>query len=385
MNDVQSVIKAISEERNIDRDRVEIALRIAFIKTAKQVINWKSKFDIDFSESNPVIYEIFIVVGNNYNGKDPRNRIEGAIKLDDAIYKFQDEEIVVGDEIQVPHDLIKFGRNAADNLYKNIDKSIEEFKGNSMYFGFKERIGEKVKGKVVHVDEEETTILDINDVEDIKAVIKKRDRIKGEKFKVGQFVTAVIKYVKVDKEDNTINLELSRTNIKYLESLLHLSVPEVKDGLVNIDGIARIPGDRAKVALSSNSPKVDAISAVIGARGTRINSVSREVNNEIIDCINYSPIPEVFIRNSLSPATVESIKLANEMDENDAPLKVAYITIDKTERGKAIGRSGVNLRLAKMITGYDIRLLTSGSDESASQMKFEKKASADEVLGALFN
>jgi len=384
MEDIQSVINAISKERGIDRDRVDIALRLAFVKTAKEIINWHSKFDVDFSEKSPTIYEIFTVVGNHHNFRNPRTMIEGAIRLDEAKDKFRDEDIQIGDEIQVPHDLAKFGRNGSVTLYKNIEKSIEEFKGNSMYFGYKERIGEKINAKVVHVDDEETTILDIND-EDVKAVIKRRDRIKGEKHKVGDWVSAVIKYVKVDRDDKKITLELSRTNIKYLEALFHLSVPEVKDGIVTINGIARIPGERAKVSVTSNNPRVDAISAVIGAKGSRINSVSKEIHNEVIDCINYSSIPEAYLKNSLSPATVESIKLTDEKDEDGNNIKVAYVTIDKKERGKAIGRAGVNLKLAKMLTGYDIRLLTSENSKNDLVQTVEKKVSADEALGALFS
>ena len=383
MENIHSVIDAISKERGIDKDRVEIALRLSFLKTAKEVINWKSKFDIDLSETNPILYEIFTVVSNNYNFKGyNKSSFEGMIRLDEAIERFSDEGIVVGDELQIPHDLAKFGRNASVTLYKNIEKTMEEFKGNSMYFGFKDRIGEKIYAKVVHIDEEETTILDINDI-DVKAVIKRRDRIKGEFYAVGDWVSAVIKYVKVDKEDRKITLELSRTNIKYLATLFSLAVPEVKDGLVIINGIARIPGERAKVSVTSNNPRIDPISAMIGAKGSRINSVSKEVHNEVIDCINYSEIPEVYLRNSLSPATVEAIKLTDEVDENGEKIKVAYVSIDKKERGKAIGKAGVNLKLAKMLTGFDIRLLT--NNKTDEEIQEEKQASANEVLGALFN
>jgi N utilization substance protein A len=381
MENIESVIDAISTDRGIDKERVELALRLAFIKTGKDVINWRSKFDVDFSSGEANLYEILTVVGNGYryNAKDAKNRVEGAIRLNEAIEKFEDSELQVGDEIKIPHDLSKFGRYGADALSKNIERQIDEFKGNSLYFRYKNRIGEKIQAKVVHVDSDETTILDIND-EDVKAVIKRRDRIKGEKYQVGEWISAVIKYIKIDKEVNKLTVELSRTNIKYLESLFHLAVPEIKDGLVNLNAIARIPGDRAKIAVSSNNPKVDPISAVIGAKGSRVNSVSSEVKNEVIDCVNYSPIPEVFIKNSLSPATVENIKLTIEEDEEGAPIQVAYVNIDKTERGKAIGRGGVNLRLARMLTGYDIRLLTVGDDDNTP----EKSASADEVLGALF-
>jgi len=381
MENIRNVIYAISQERGMEQERVELALKFAFIRTGKEIINWRAKFDIDFSEKEPVLYEILTVVGNNYNynPKNGKKRIEGAIRLEDAIERFEDEDIQIGDEIRIPHNLADFGRNASETLYRNIEKQIEEFKGNSLYFKYKNRIGKKVSGKVVHIDSDETTILDIND-EDVKAIIKRRDRIKGEKYQIGEWISAVIKYITIDRDVNKLTVELSRTNIKYLEALFTLAVPEVKDGVVVINGIARIPGERAKVAVSSNNPRIDPISAVIGAKGNRINSVSAEVNNEIIDCINYSPISEIYIRNALSPATVDDIKITTEENEDSKPIKVAYVTIDKSERGKAIGRNGINLRLAKMLTGYDIRLLTSEEEKPV-----EKNVSAEEALGALFN
>jgi N utilization substance protein A len=397
MEDIQNVIDAISKERGIEKERVELALKRAFEHTAKQIIDQNSAFRVDFSTNSPIVYEIFRVFGNGFKAKKERefdnrrdskkreNRIlYKPIRLDDAIKQFPDqsEKIRIGDELELVHDFAKFKRNGHGVLYKNIEKNLEEFKGNSLYFSYKSKIGEKISGKVIHIDETETTIIDIND-EDVKAVIRKRDRIKGESYKIGQWISAVVKYVKIEKEDSKINLELSRTSPKYLEALFSLSVPEVKDGVVNIHSIARIPGERAKVAVSSNNPKVDAISAVIGSKGSRVNSVSAEVHGEAIDCISYNYNPEQFVKNSLSPAVVESVKLTDEDDEDGYLIKVAYVSLVKEERGKAIGKNGVNLKLAKMLTGFDIRLLIV---EGSSSTEFTpRKQSADKVLGALFS
>jgi N utilization substance protein A len=383
--DVNSIISAISKDRGLPKDRVEQALKSAFIKTAKDVINRRSKFDVDFSEETPVVYEILTVVSDSYKySKD--NEIEGAIKISEVEDRFPDEDdIKIGDELQIPYDLSSFGRNASESLYVNIEKSIEETRGNSLYFEYKGKIGEKIRGKVIHIDKDENTIIDV-DSRDIRAIIRRRDRIKGEKFRVGNEVTAVIKYVKIERDDSKITLELSRTNLKFLESLFKLAVPELEDGVITIEGSARIPGERAKVAVRSMSPRVDAISAMIGTKGGRINSVSRELNGEVIDVINFSSIPEVYIKNALSPASVGTIKIGETEDENGEKFETAYVLIDKSERGKAIGRAGVNLRLAKMLTGYEIRLLTNdnGDVKKSGTDREEKKLSADDVLGALF-
>ncbi len=377
--DIGAIIKKISEDKGVERDRIELAIKSAFIKTAREIINDRAKFEIDFSDNTATVYEVVPVVS------DQKKFGEG-IKLSEAKERFPDEDIKVGDELQIPHDLSKFGRKGSEALYAYIEKSIEETKGNSLYFKYKDLIGQKIKGRVIFIDKEENTILDIEN-RDIQAIIKRRDRIKGEILRIGSEISAAIKYVKIDKYDNKITLELSRTNLKFLQSLFAISVPELADGVISIEGSARIPGERAKVAVKSSNPKVDAISAMIGTKGARINSVSRELNGEIIDIIGYSAIPEIYIKNALSPATVGAIKIGETETAEGEKLETAYVMINRSERGKAIGKSGINLRLAKMLTGYEIRLLTIDDKQqpfSDVPKKEEKNLSADDVLGALF-
>ncbi len=390
MENIEAIINSISKERQIDKEMVASAIRWAFVQTARKIISNYARFDIDFTNKDAMINEVYVVVENNSNSKEEskehkEKRVEGAIYLDYARRKFDDENIQVGDEIRIPHNLSSFGRNGSEILYKEIEEEIERAKSKSLYFKYKDRIGEKIRGKVIHVDEEETTIVDIDEGEDIKAILKRKDRIKGEEFKVGNVLSAIIKRVEIDKDVNKVNLELSRTHLKYLEALLYLEVPEIQDGTVMINGLARIPGNRAKVAVTSNNPKIDPISAVIGAKGNRINAISREINNEIIDCINYSSNPKVYIKNALSPATIKSIKMKQENLKNGKTIMVAYAVLDNEERGRAIGKGGANLKLAKMLTGFEIRLLTSETDNEQSYQKEENNKSVAETLGALFN
>jgi N utilization substance protein A len=376
--DIKSVIEQISESKGIKADRVLDALKLAFIRTARDIIGKDKKFSIEFSNNTPVVYEILTVVPNH------RKRLnDGEIKLEDAILKFDEEEMIVeGDELQIQHDLSQFGRYASENLYANIERTIEETKGFSLYFEYKEKIGQKIRGRVINIDRHDNTIIDIEN-RDVRVLLKRKDRIKGESFKVGDEVSGVIKYVVIDKEDNKLTLEVSRTHPKFLDALFTLAVPEIADKVVTIEGIARIPGDRAKVAVKSINPRVDAISTMIGAKGVRVNSVSKELNGEIIDVINFSSIPEVYIKNSLSPAEVLGIKIGETKDGEGNKLEVAYVSIEQSERGKAIGRNGANLRLAKMLTGLEIRILTSDT-KAGKVIESEKKQSVDDVLGSLF-
>jgi N utilization substance protein A len=376
--DIKSVIDAISENKNIDKKRVEDALRLAFIRTAREVLGKDKRFSIELSGTTPAVYEVLTIVGNN-----TKRLQDGEIRLQDAIDKFSVEDIEEGDEYQISHDLNNYGRYALENLYANIERTLEETKGYSLYFEFKNRIGEKIKGKVSDIDENGNTIIDIDNL-DVRVLLKKKDRIKGERFRVGDTVASVIKYVTIDS-DNKLTVDVSRTHPKFLHSLFKVAVPEIADGVVTIEGISRIPGDRSKVAVRSSNPRVDAISAIIGTKGVRINSVSRELNGEIIDVINYSQIKEVYIKNSLSPAQIQNVKIGETEDIEGNKVEVAYVSIDRSERGKAIGKNGANLRLAKMLTGIEIRVLTSDTREGQIiNESVDKKKSVDDLLGSLF-
>ena len=200
-------------------------------------------------------------------------------------------------------------------------------------------------GTVNRVDADENTYIEIGE---LKGVMSQRNRIKGEKYKRGDSIRALLRFVSVDPEYGLF-LELTRTSPKFLEALMALEVPEIDDGAVQIVNAARIPGERAKIALKSEQMNIDPIGAAVGVKGVRINAVSQELDGENIDCIDYSPIPEVFITRSLSPAIPQSIKV-------DAKEKKAIVNITGDQKAKAIGKSGINIRLASMLTGYTIEL-----------------------------
>ena len=219
-----------------------------------------------------------------------------------------------------------------------------------------------VFGSVTRVDSDENTFIEIDE---LRAVMPRKNRIKGEKFKPGDVVKAVIKSVYIDKSMG-IKVELSRTSPKFLEALLKAEVPEIKDGLVLIAASARIPGERAKVALVATSPNVDPVGATVGTRGVRINAVTKELNGENIDAIEYSAEPAILITRAMAPAIISSVKIG----ENNK----AVVSLVTEQKSKAIGKSGINIRLASMLTGYEIELNELGArgeakDENAKDLK----------------
>jgi N utilization substance protein A len=217
-------------------------------------------------------------------------------------------------------------------------------------------------------------------------MLPRKNRIKGESFKVGDNLKAVVKAVNIDKSLGLI-IELSRTSPKFLEALLKLEVPELKDERVSIEASARIPGSRAKIALTSIDNSIDAIGSVVGVKGVRIAAVSRQLHGESIDCVEYSAIPEVFVSRALSPAIINSVVIekAKKHDEKDK----AIVTISSDQKSKAIGKAGLNIRLASMLTKCTIELnevggATSVSNNTENSAAPEEKITDTTSLEALF-
>ena len=196
---------------------------------------------------------------------------------------------------------------------------------------------------------------------------------------------SVVKGVTIDKT-NGLLIDISRTSPKFLENLLVLEVPELKDKKVNIEASARIPGTRSKIALSTIDAQIDPIGSVVGVKGVRIGSVSKQLNGENIDCVEFSTIPEMFISRALSPALVNSVKI--EKHPSYGEKGKAIVTIPSDQKSKAIGKAGLNIRLASMLTKYDIELVEVASSISASNNEKavvnEEKTTDTASLEALF-
>jgi len=343
MEKIIDIIDSIAHEKGLPPESAKEAFKTALVQTARRVICEGCDYDVEIDETNKsyILRQKITVV----EADDPRlvDEPEKYIALEEA--KEIDPEAEIGDELTgEPINLEEYGRSAAAALYHEIEYHIQRFVEEQMFNKYKAMIGTIISGPVTRVDNEQNTYIEIDEV---RAVLPKRNRIKGESFRVGETIKGILRYVGIDKKFG-IHLEISRTMPKFLEELLRQEVPEIADGLVIIEKSARIPGERAKVALTATSPNVDPVGATVGVRGVRINAVSQELHGENIDCIEYSPIPEIFVARALSPAIISSVKIEEEK---------AVVSLPSDQKSKAIGKSGINIRLASMLTGYQIELV----------------------------
>ncbi len=383
MENVLDIIDALAHEKGLSPENVKVALKNAFIKTAQRLINEDFAFAAEIDEETKQIrvYQTITVVDDLdddqlYTEEGDVN--QAFISLTRAREEV-DPDVDIGDEFQIEHDIESHGRTAAMTLYREIEYHVQRLVEDELYNKYKEKIGTIVNGRVTRVDDKQTTYIEMDEV---RAILPMKSRIKGEIFSVGDVVRAVVRRVNIDKV-NGIQIELSRTSPKFLEGLLALEVPEIADDVVLIEKAARIPGERAKIALISTHPQVDPVGATVGVKGVRINAVSEELLGENIDCIEYTTVPELFIARVMSPAIINAVTIEGEADNEDNPLK-AIVTLGADQKSKAIGKSGINIRLASMLTGYTIELVEQDGGESAEGTNVEAKKDDVSSLEALF-
>ncbi|MCJ7765334.1 MAG: transcription termination factor NusA [Thiovulaceae bacterium] len=384
MENVLDIIDALAHEKGLSPESVKGALKNAFIKTAQRLINPDFTYDAEIDEETKTIrvYQTITVVDDYdddllYTEEGDVN--QGYISLTRARAEV-DPDVDIGDEFQIEHDIESHGRTAAMTLYREIEYHIQRLVEDELYNKYKDKIGTIVNGRVTRVDDKNNTYIEMDEV---RAILPMKSRIKGEVFKVGEIVKAVVRRVNIDKV-NGIQIELSRTSPKFLEELLALEVPEIADDVVLIEKCARIPGERAKVALMSMHPQVDPVGATVGVKGVRINAVSEELMGENIDCIEYTSVPQLFIARAMSPAIISSVVIEGDANDEEHPPK-AIITLPADQKSKAIGKSGINIRLASMLTGYTIELLEK-EGETTTDATGRPEVKKDDVssLEALF-
>jgi N utilization substance protein A len=277
-----------------------------------------------------------------------------------------DGDFEVGEEVTDEVKFLDFGRRAILSLRQNLAARILELEKDNIYNKYKERIGEIVTGEVYQVWKREILILDD---EGNELLLPKNEQIPSDFFRKGDSLRAVV--VKVEIRNNNPMIILSRTSPVFLERLFELEVPEIFDGLITIKKIVRVPGERAKVAVESYDDRIDPVGACVGMKGSRIHGIVRELRNENIDVINYTANTQLFIQRALNPAKISSIKLF----EGD---KRAQVYLRPDEVSLAIGKGGLNIRLASQLTGYEIDVYreTEGDDEDVSLDEF-----SDEIEG----
>lgn len=253
-----------------------------------------------------------------------------------------DPDVEIGEEHTKEIFFADFGRRAILNLRQTLQSKILDLQKEAIYTKFKELEGQLVSGEVYQTWSRETLLLDD---EKNELLLPKSESIPGDFFRKGENVLAVI--ANVDNKNNNPKITVSRTNETFLRRLFEREVPEILDGLINIRAVARIPGERAKIAVESLDDRIDPVGACVGVKGSRIHGIVRELRNENIDVINYTSNPQLFIQRALSPAKISSIHL----DEEE---KKAEVFLHPEEVSLAIGKGGLNIKLASMLTGYVI-------------------------------
>jgi len=253
-----------------------------------------------------------------------------------------DPDYEVGEEVTDEVRFHEFGRRAVLSLRQNLSARILELEKDNIYNKYKERIGDIITGEVYQIWKKEILILDDDGNE---LILPKTEQIPSDFFRKGDTVRAVV--VEVDIRNNNPLIKLSRTSPVFLERLFELEVPEIFDGLITIKKIVRIPGERAKIAVESYDERIDPVGACVGMKGSRIHGIVRELRNENIDVINYTTNTKLFIQRALNPAKISNIKLFEDDKRAEVYLKPEEVSL-------AIGKGGLNIKLASQLTGYEI-------------------------------
>lgn len=279
-----------------------------------------------------------------------------------------DEDSEVGEECYEKITVESFGRRAIMAARQTLISKILELEKDKIYRNYVDRVGELVLGEVSQVLKREIVVVD--EVSGAELILPKTEMIRGDFFKKGDIVRAVIN--RVDMKNNTPTVILSRIDNKFLERLLEQEVPEIEDGLITIRGIVRAPGERAKVAVESFDERIDPVGACVGMKGSRIHGIVRELRNENIDIINYTHNESLFIQRALTPAKINSIDL-------DTNRRRASVFLDSEEISKAIGKKGINIKLASDLTRYTIDVFREGAVQHEVDFDVELDEFRDEI------
>jgi N utilization substance protein A len=329
--------KEFTTDKSIDRTALVSVLEESFRNVITKLFGSDENFDVIVNpdKGDFEIYRNRVVVPDGEVEDENRE-----ISLSDA-QKIEDD-YEVGEDVSERVDFTKFGRRAILNLRQTLASKVLELEHDNLYNKYKDRVGQVVSGEVYQVWKREVLLVDDDNNE---LILPKSEQIPADQYRKGETVRAVI--ARVDNENNNPKIILSRTSPVFLERLLEAEVPEINDGLITIKRVARMPGDRAKIAVESYDERIDPVGACVGVKGSRVHGIVRELCNENIDVINYTSNTKLFIQRALSPAKVSSINIDEENKKAEVYLRPEEVSL-------AIGRGGMNIKLASMLTEYTI-------------------------------
>lgn len=329
--------KEFKETKNIDRTTLVSVLEESFRNVLAKIFGSDENFDVIVNpdKGDFEIYRNRVVVADGEVQDENKE-----ISLTEARKIEPDYE--VGEDVSEAVDFTKFGRRAILNLRQTLASKVLELEHDSLYNKYKDRVGQVIAGEVYQVWKREVLVVDD---ENNELSLPKSEQIPSDVYRKGETVRAVIE--RVDNENNNPKIILSRTSPAFLQRLLEAEVPEINDGLISIKAIARMPGERAKIAVESYDERIDPVGACVGVKGSRVHGIVRELGNENIDVINWTANTKLFIQRALSPAKVSNINIDEENHKAEVFLQPQEVSL-------AIGRGGLNIKLASMLTKYTI-------------------------------
>jgi N utilization substance protein A len=338
------------ETKNIDRTTLVSVLEESFRNVIAKIYGSDENFDVIVNpdKGDFEIHRNRVVVADGEVEDENKE-----IALSEAQKIEPDYEI--GEEVSEEVNFQKFGRRAILNLRQTLASKILELEHDSLYQKYKDRVGQVVSGEVYQIWKREVLLIDD---EGNELHLPKGEQIPNDNYHKGETVRAIVK--EVQNENNNPRIILSRTSPIFLERLLEAEVPEINDGLITIKKVARMPGDRAKVAVESYDERIDPVGACVGVKGSRVHGIVRELCNENIDVINYSSNVQLFISRALSPAKITSITIDQENHKAEVYLQPEEVSL-------AIGRGGLNIKLASMLTEYTIDVFRVVSESEADE------------------
>ena len=338
------------ETKNIDRTTLVSVLEESFRNVIAKMFGSDENFDVIVNpdKGDFEIHRNRVVVADGEVQDENKE-----IALSEAQKIEPDYEI--GEEVSEEVNFQKFGRRAILNLRQTLASKILELEHDSLYQKYKDKVNTVVSGEVYQIWKREVLLMDD---EGNELHLPKQEQIPSDNYHKGETVRAIVK--EVQNENNNPRIILSRTSPVFLERLLEAEVPEINDGLITIKKVARMPGDRAKVAVESYDERIDPVGACVGVKGSRVHGIVRELCNENIDVINYSSTVQLYIQRAWSPAKVSSIVLDQENHKAEVYLQPEEVSL-------AIGRGGMNIKLASMLTEYTIDVFRVVNENEADE------------------
>ena len=342
--------KEFKETKNIDRTTLVSVLEESFRNVLAKIFGSDENFDVIVNpdKGDFEIYRNRVVVDDGEVQDENKE-----ISLTEARKIEPDYE--VGEDVSERVEFAKFGRRAILNLRQTLASKILELEHDSLYNKYKDRVGQVIAGEVYQVWKREVLVVDD---ENNELILPKSEQIPSDVYRKGETVRAVIE--RVDNDNNNPKIILSRTSPTFLQRLLEAEVPEIADGLISIRRIARMPGERAKIAVESYDDRIDPVGACVGVKGSRVHGIVRELGNENIDVINWTANTKLFIQRALSPAKVSSINIDEENHKAEVFLQPQEVSL-------AIGRGGLNIKLASMLTEFTIDVFREVSGEEEDE------------------